>query len=257
MVRPVLWRMAVWGAFLLLGLTAVGITGLPAGGPGGVFATATRIAREGVPTIGGDTALIGPLDGMARGLAYYRGDYWHAAPPGAALLAAPAAWFGVPLADTSSDPGATVLVVGLTGVFLLLAVAAALAWAGERMDILPRVALLAAVLGVGTLLWPVGTLTNTTALVAIVGVLVAITLADGADAPRRTRLDTTRAVGNDGTAARHPALRDDLRARTARARAARRHRMGRAQLVEAGVLPCGGCRSTPHRVRRVNDGLVR
>ncbi len=182
MLLPVLWRMAVWGAFLLLGLVAVGVTGLPAGGPGGAFATATRIAREGVPTIGGETTLVGPLDGAARGLAYYRGDYWHAAPPGAALLAVPAAWFGVPLADTTADPGAAVLVVGLTGVFLLLAVAAALAWAGERMDILPRVALLAAVLGVGTLLWPVGTLTNTTALVAIVGVLVAITLADGADA---------------------------------------------------------------------------
>lgn len=182
MARAVGLRLVIWGAFLALGLVAVAWTGLPTGAPGGVFATAQAIAREGVPTIGGNTMLVGPLDAAARGLAYRAGNYWDIHPPAAALLAVPAAWIGVPLADALHAPGAAVLLVALTGVLLLLLAAAALAWAGERMGMPPASALLAAALAFAALLWPVGTFTDTTVLVALTGVLLALLLADGADA---------------------------------------------------------------------------
>lgn len=182
MARGLLLRLAVWAAFLAFGLAAVAHAGLSIGASGGVFATAQALAREGVPTIGGNTALIGPLDATARGIAYRNGDYWDAHPPLAALLGAPAAWAGVPLADALHAPGEAVLLLGVTGVLLLLAAAAALVWAGERMGMPPGAALLAAVLGVGALLWPDGALTDTIVLTALAGVLLALVLADGADA---------------------------------------------------------------------------
>jgi len=182
MARGLLLRLAVWAAFLALGLAAVTYAGLSTGASGGVFATAQALAREGVPTIGGNTALIGPLDATARGIAYRNGDYWDARPPLAALLGTPAVWAGVPLADALHAPGEAVLLLGVTGVLLLLAAAAALVWAGERMGMPPGAALLAAALGVGALLWPDGALTDTTVLIALAGVLLALVLADGADA---------------------------------------------------------------------------
>ncbi len=182
MARGLLLRLVIWGAFLAGGLAAVTHAGLAIGAAGGVFATAQALARDGVPTIGGNTALIGPLDATARGIAYRNGDYWDARPPLAALLGTPAAWAGVPLADALHAPGEAVLLLGVTGVLLLLAAAAALVWAGERTGMPPGAALLAAALGIGALLWPDGALTDTTALVALSGVLLALVLADGADA---------------------------------------------------------------------------
>ena len=181
-VRAVAVRAAIWGAFVVFGLVAVARTGLTQGAVGGTFATAQAIVQRETVVIDGNTAMIGPLDGRTPGIAYYGDRYYAAQPLGAALLGVPAAWVGIPLADALGRPDAAVLLVGVQGVLLLMLAAAAMTWAGERLGLPPPLALLAAALGAGAFLFPVGALTNAVALVAIVAVLLAIVLTDGADA---------------------------------------------------------------------------
>ncbi len=179
--RMTLLRIVVWGAFVALGLVGVVRTGLTAGPVGGVFATAQRIVEEGSIAVDGNTAMIGSLDAPASGLAYVNNHFVASADPGAALLATPAAWFGIPLAGSLHHSDAAILLIGVTAVLLLLLAAAALVWAGERLGVSPPLALLGGACGVGTMLFPVGALTNAVLVFAITAFLLALTFADGAD----------------------------------------------------------------------------
>ncbi|MGI8688638.1 MAG: hypothetical protein ACR2M3_08665, partial [Thermomicrobiales bacterium] len=179
--RITLLRLVVWGAFVALGLVGVVRTGLTAGPVGGVFATAQSLVEQGSIAVDGNTAMIGSLDAPASGLASINNHFVASADPGAALLATPAAWFGIPLADSLHHPDAAILLVGVTAVLLLLLAAVALAWAGGRLGVSPSLALLGGALGVGTMLFPVGALTNVALAFAITAVLLALTFADGAD----------------------------------------------------------------------------
>lgn len=181
MARAVGWRLLIWGAFLALGLVTVARTGIPAGAPGGVFATAQSLATGGGGAINGNTAFVGPLSSDAPGLVYVAGVYRDIRPPLAALLATPATWVGLPIANALDDPGALALLIG-TGAILLLALAAvALVWAGRRLGMRSEGACGAAALGIGAFLFPVGALTDTVTLVALVVALLALIFADGAD----------------------------------------------------------------------------
>jgi peptidoglycan/xylan/chitin deacetylase (PgdA/CDA1 family) len=179
--RTTLLRLVVWGAFVTLGLAGVVRTGLTAGPVGGVFATAQSLVEQGAIAVDGNTAMIGALDAPASGLAYVNNHFVAAADPGAAFVAAPAAWFGLPLADGLHHPDAAILLVGVTAVLLLLLAAAALAWAGGRLGLSSPLALLGGAFGVGTLLFPVGALTDAALTFAITALLLALTFADGAD----------------------------------------------------------------------------
>ena len=179
--RVTLLRLVIWGAFVTLGLLGVVRTGLTAGPVGGVFATAQSIVEQGTIAVDGNTAMIGSLDAPVSGLAYANNHYIAAADPGAALLATPAAWFGIPLADELHHPDAVALLIGVTAVLLLLLAAAALTWAGARLGVSPPLALLGGAFGVGTILFPVGALTDAALLFAITAFLLALTFADGAD----------------------------------------------------------------------------
>ena len=159
-LRNTLVRLVVWTAFVALGFVGVVHTGLTNGPAGGVFATAQSIIERQTIAIDGNTALVGPLDGPASGLAYANNHYVASAEPGAALLAVPAAWVGVPLADSLNEPGTAVLLVGVLAVLLALLAAVALGWAGGRLGLPPLLALIAAAIGAGALLFPVGALTN-------------------------------------------------------------------------------------------------
>jgi peptidoglycan/xylan/chitin deacetylase (PgdA/CDA1 family) len=180
-LRNTLVRLVVWTAFIALGVVGVARTGLTDGPAGGVFATAQSIIERQTIAIDGNTALVGPLDGPASGLAYANNHYVASAEPGAALLAVPAAWVGVPLADSLNEPGAAVLLVGVLTVLLALLAAVALGWAGVRLGLPPPLALIAAAIGAGALLFPVGALTNAVLLCMFTAVLLALILADGAD----------------------------------------------------------------------------
>jgi len=179
--RATLLRLVVWGAFVALGLVGVVRTGLTAGPVGGVFATAQSLVEQRSIAVDGNTAMIGSLDTPASGLASVNNHFVASADPGAALLATPAAWFGLPLADSLHHPDAAVLLVGVTAVLLLLLAAVALAWAGGRLGVSPPLAVLGGALGVGTMLFPVGALTNAALAFAITAFLLALTFADGAD----------------------------------------------------------------------------
>lgn len=179
--RTTFVRLVVWSAFVTLGLVAVVRTGLTAGPVGAVFATAQSIAGQGTIAVDGNTAMVGALDASASGLAYVHNHFVAAADPGAALLATPAVWFGLPLADGLRRPDAAVLLVGALSVLLLLAAAAALSWAGVRLGLSSGLALLGGALGVGMLLFPVGALTNAVVLVALAIFLLVLIYADGAD----------------------------------------------------------------------------
>lgn len=180
-LRNTLLRLVVWTLFITLGFVAVVRTGLTAGPVGGVFATAQNIVQRQTIAVDGNTAMIGPLDAPASGLAYTMGHFLATDSPGAALLAVPAVWVGLPLADGLGEPDAAILLVGMTAVFLLVFAGAALAWAGARLGLSPALALCGGAIGAGAFLFPVGALTNSVAAFAIVGVLLALTLADGAD----------------------------------------------------------------------------
>lgn len=179
--RTTLLRLVVWGAFVALGLVGVVRTGLTAGPVGGVFATAQSIVEQRSIAVDGNTAMLGSLDAPASGLAFVNNHFVASADPGAALLAAPAAWFGLPLADSLHHPDAAVLLIGVTAVLLLLLAAVALAWAGGRLGVSPPLALLGGACGIGTMLFPVGALTNAVLVFAITAFLLALTFADGAD----------------------------------------------------------------------------
>lgn len=180
-LRNTLVRLVVWAAFVALGIAGVARTGLTDGPAGGVFATAQSIVERQTIAIDGNTALVGPLDGAAPGLAYANGHFVAAAEPGAALLAAPAAWVGIPLADGLREPGAAVLLVGVQAVLFVLLAAAALGWAGVRLGLSPLLALGGGAIAAGAMLFPVGALTNAVVLFALAAVLLALILADGAD----------------------------------------------------------------------------
>ena len=179
--RTTLLRFVVWGSFVALGLVGIVRTGLTAGPVGGVFATAQSIVEQGSIAVDGNMAMLGSLDAPASGLAYVNNHFIASADPGAALLATPAAWFGIPLADSLHHPDAAVLLIAVTAVLLLLLAAVALAWAGGRLGVSPPLALLGGAFGVGTMLFPVGALTNPVLVFAITAFLLALTFADGAD----------------------------------------------------------------------------
>ncbi len=181
LARETLLRLVVWGSFVALGLVGVVRTGLTAGPVGGVFATAQSIIEQGSIAVDGNTTMVGALDAPASGLAYVSNHFVAAADPGAALLATPAAWFGIPLANGLHHPDAAILLVGVTAVLLLLLAAVALAWAGGRLGVSSPLALLGGAFGVGTFLFPVGGLTGTVLVFAITAFLLALTFADGAD----------------------------------------------------------------------------
>ncbi len=171
----------IWTAFVALGFVGVVHTGLTDGPAGAVFATAQSIVQQQTIAIDGNTALVGPLDGPTPGLAYANNHFVATAEPGAALLAVPAAWVGIPLADGLNDPGAAVLLVGVQAVLLALLAAVALGWAGVRLGLSPVIALVAGAIGAGALLFPVGALTNAVIVFLLASALLALVLADGAD----------------------------------------------------------------------------
>jgi len=179
--RTTFCRLIVWGSFVTLGLVGVARTGLTAGPVGGAFATAQSIAEQGTIAVDGNTAMIGSLDAPSSGLAYAASHFVASADPGAALLAVPAAWIGIPLADGLHHPDAAVLLVGVMAVLLLLLTAAAIAWAGVRLGLSPLLALLGGTCGVGTLLFPVGVLSNAVVLFALAALLLVLVFTDGAD----------------------------------------------------------------------------
>jgi len=179
--RATLVRLVVWSVFVALGIVGVVRTGLTIGPVGGGFATAQSIVEQGTIAVDGNTAMLGPLDAPVSGLAYLDNHFVAVADPAAALIAVPAAWVGLPVADGLHHPDAAVLLVGVTAVLLLLVAAAALAWSGGRLGLSPGLALLGGALGVGTVLFPVGALTNAAVLFVLTALLLALIFADGAD----------------------------------------------------------------------------
>lgn len=108
-------------AFLLYALTS---PGLIRGDAAGVYATAAALVEHGTFAIDGATAALAPAPagadiGAARSgpLAYAAGHYYHDAPPGPAILAAPAYALGLALAPPLG-PEAPALLVGLLGPLL-------------------------------------------------------------------------------------------------------------------------------------------
>lgn len=181
LARATLLRLVVWSAFVALGIVGVVRTGLTAGPVGGAFATAQSIVEQGSIAVDGNTMMLGPLDAPASGLAYLDNHFVASADPAAALIAVPATWFGLPIADSLHHPDAAVLLVGVTAVLLLLIAAATLAWAGGRLGLSANLALLGGALGVATVLFPVGALTNAVVLFVVTALLLALIFADGAD----------------------------------------------------------------------------
>ncbi len=181
-LRNTALRLLVWAAFVALGLAGVVRTGLTDGPVGSAFATAQSMVERGTIAVDGNTALVGSLDAAAPGLGYLKSRYIATADPGAALLAVPGAWFGLPLADGLNRPDAAILFVGTEAVLLLLLVAAAMAWAGERLGLPPLLAVVGGALAAGAYLFPVAAVTNGLAALTLVGVLLALILTDGADA---------------------------------------------------------------------------
>ena len=180
-LRELFVRSIVWLAFLALGFAAVVHTGLPQGPAGGLFATAQSIVQHRTVTIDGDTAMLGPLDAAALGIAYVNNHYHAPDVPGAAFLAVPAVWLGLPLADGLRQPDAAMFLVGLTGVLVLALAVVALAWAGVRLGLSPLRSLIGAAIGIGAFLYPVGALTDSTVLLGATSLILALTLVDGAD----------------------------------------------------------------------------
>ena len=179
--RNTVVRLVIWSAFVALGLVGVVHTGLTDGPAGAVFATAQSVVQQQTIAIDGNTALVGPLDGATPGLAYANDHFVATAEPGAALLAVPAAWVGIPLADNLNDPGAAVLLVGVVAVLLALLAAIAMSWAGGRLGLPPLISLIAGAIGAGALLFPVGALTDAMLVFFLASALLALALADGAD----------------------------------------------------------------------------
>lgn len=181
LLRNTAVRLIVWTAFIALGFAGVVRTGLVNGQPGGVFATAQSIVERQTVAIDGNTALVGPLDGNAVGLGYTGSHFVATAEPGAALMAVPSVWVGLPLADALREPDAAILLVGMQAVLLSLLGAAVLAWAGVRLGLSPLRAVIGAAIGGGAMLFPVGAMTNAVLIVTFAALLLALVLADGAD----------------------------------------------------------------------------
>jgi peptidoglycan/xylan/chitin deacetylase (PgdA/CDA1 family) len=181
LLRNTLVRLVVWTAFIALGFAGIDRTGLADGQPGAVFATAQSIVERQTIAIDGDTALVGPLDSSTPGLGYTGSHFISTAEPGAAMVAVPAVWVGLPLADGLRDPGAAIVLVGIETVLLQLLAAAALAWAGVRLGLSPLLSVVGGAVGAGVMLFPVGALTNAVVVFALAALLLALTLADGAD----------------------------------------------------------------------------
>src|SRR5215216_2338874 len=141
-------------AFLAYALTSPGLT---RGHAAGVYATAAALVERGHPAIDGAIAALAPAPGGADAapaaygpLAYAAGRYYHSAPPGPALLAAPAYALGLALAPWLGPDAPAVLVVLLGPLLGALAVAALWRLARGLRD---RSALVLTAIG-ALLLWP-------------------------------------------------------------------------------------------------------
>src|SRR5919199_5881260 len=141
-------------AFLAYALTSPGLT---RGDAAGVYATAAALVERGHPAINGAIAALAPAPAGADAppaaygpLTYAAGHYYHNAPPGPALLAAPAYALGLALAPWLGPDAPAVLVVLLGP--LLGAIAVAGLWRLAR-GLRDRHALVLAAAG-ALLLWP-------------------------------------------------------------------------------------------------------